>query len=290
MRFRDAALRRPDPTGIRADRVARMIGMETSSTASTRDLVRAVIVTAFALGQVASAGLTPVLLSAPDTGAISDANNSPVTPAGYAFSIWGLIYLASLALAVYQLLPAQRVRPVHRRTGWWLAGAFACSTVWVPIFNSNLLMLAQVVIVLLVICLGAAAIELTRLGAAAGTGERLLLRLPVTLYLGWATLACLASFATTGRWLGMPAEAGWVTVVSMLLVAIGTVVSLAVVTRLTAVAGYAFTSCWALVAVAVGTYVPAVRWIAIAGLLVVLAGLVLRTVRDRQASSIALLG
>ncbi len=142
------------------------------------DLPRALTVAVLAVGQVASAGLTPVLLGGPDTGAISDANNSPVTPAGYAFAIWGLIYLACLALAVYQLLPSQRGREVHRRTGWWLAGAFASSALWVPVFNANLLWLAQVLIAVLVVCLAVAAVQLTRSGAADTRAEQLLLRLP----------------------------------------------------------------------------------------------------------------
>ena len=180
-------------------------------------------------------------------------------------------------------------REVHRRTGWWLAGAFASSALWVPVFNSNLLWLAQVLIAVLVVCLVAAAVQLTRSGPAGSRAEQSLLRLPVTVYLGWAVLASLAGLATTLRWFGMPAQADWVTVVSLLLVVVGTAASFLVVTRLTAVAGYAFTSCWALVAVAVGTYVPAVRWVALAGLVVVVAGLIVRTARERR-KTVVLLG
>ena len=68
---------------------------------------------------------------------ISAENRSPVTPAGYAFSIWGLIYLASLALAYYQARADQRGRELHRRTGWWLVAAFLASTVWVPVFSTR---------------------------------------------------------------------------------------------------------------------------------------------------------
>ena len=38
-----------------------------------------------------------------------------------------------------------------------------------------------------------------------------------------------------------------------------------------------------------GTYVPAVRWLALAGLAVVLVGLIVRTARDRQ-KTVVLLG
>ncbi len=255
---------------------------------SRADLVRAVAVTVTAVSQVASAALIP--MAGTDTGTISDANLSPVTPAGYAFAIWGLIYLLSLALAVYQLLPSQRGREVHRRSGWWLVGAFSASTVWVPIFNTGAIWVAQVVIVMLLGCLAVAALLLTRHGPARDLAERGLLRLPVTVYLGWATLATVAGFGTTFRSLGMPEGGDWATAVSLLLVAVGVALSLAAVSRLTAVAGFAFTSCWALVAVAVGTYVDAVRWAALVGLVVVLAVLVVRTARHRSEADLVLLG
>ena len=92
------------------------------------DRLRSTTVAVFAVAQVLSAPLTSLGLGpSSDQGPISDANLSPVTPAGYAFAIWGLIYLASLALAAYQVLPSQQARRVHRITGWWLAGAFAAS-------------------------------------------------------------------------------------------------------------------------------------------------------------------
>ena len=72
------------------------------------DRVRSVLVVVFAVAQVLSSPLTSLFLDTADSqGAISDANLSPVTPAGYAFSIWALIYAASLVLAVYQILPSQ---------------------------------------------------------------------------------------------------------------------------------------------------------------------------------------
>ena len=112
------------------------------------DRLRSTTVAVFAVAQVLSAPLTSLALGpSSDQGPISDANLSPVTPAGYAFAIWGLIYLASLALAAYQVLPSQQARRVHRTTGWWLAGAFAASTVWVPIFGSQTIWLSQLVII-----------------------------------------------------------------------------------------------------------------------------------------------
>lgn len=253
------------------------------------DRVRSVAVLVFAVAQVLSAPVAILFQGeAGNQGAISDANLSPVTPAGYAFSIWGLIYAGSLVLAVYQLLPGQPARTVHRRTGWWLVGAFAGSTLWVPVFGSRVIWLSQLIIVMLVICLIFAAVRFTRLGPAESVAEQFAFRLPVTVYLGWATLACFAGFGTTFRSLGMPEDAGWTTHMGVALVLSATIASLFVIGRLSAVAGFVFTACWALVAVAIATYADGVRLATLLALTVLVAVLIGRTARSGEKRTVLL--
>lgn len=251
------------------------------------DRARSIAVLVTAVTQIASAALTvPVLGSSANTGAISDANANPVTPAGYAFAIWGLIYLLSLGLAVYQLLPTQRTREVHRRTGWLLVLAFAASTVWVPIFGTQTIWLSQIVILVLLGSLMLVASRLTSLPAARTTAERFLLRLPVTVYLGWALLATTAGFALTFRSFGMGESGAGVTVVSIVLVLAATAVAVLVVTRLTAAAGFAFTALWALVAIVVATYEAPVAVITVAAIAIVIVVLVARTARSAHKDTV----
>lgn len=251
------------------------------------DRARSIAVAVTAVTQIAAAALTvPVLGSSANTGSISDANVNPVTPAGYAFAIWGLIYLMSLGLAIYQLMPSQRTREVHRRTGWLLVVAFAASTVWVPIFGTQTIWLAQVVILVLLGSLLVVARRLTALGAAETTAERFLLRLTVTVYLGWALLATAAGFALTFRSFGMAESGAGVTVISIVLVLAATAVAVYVVSRLTAAAGFAFTALWALVAIVVATYAVPVAVTAVAAIAVVVVALVARTARSSHKDSV----
>lgn len=251
------------------------------------DLVRSSAVLIAAIAQIVSAPITMAVLGASsDQGAISDANISPVTPAGYAFAVWGLIYLASLAYAVYQLLPAQRSRAVHRRTGWWVVGAFAASTIWVPIFGTQTIWLSQIVILVLLGSLLAVARRLTALGAADTTAERFLLRLPVTVYLGWALLATAAGFALTFRSFGMGESGAGVTVISIALVLAATAVAVFAVTRLTAAAGFAFTAIWALVAIIIATYAAPVAVTAVFAIAIVVVALVARTARSTHKDTV----
>ncbi|WP_205745701.1 hypothetical protein [Egibacter rhizosphaerae] len=84
---------------------------------------------ALALWQIVAAGLSQSdVLPGAQVGTISDRYDSWIDPAGYAFAIWGLIYVASLAFAIYQArpvrahdrvlaplrVPARRQRPGHR--------------------------------------------------------------------------------------------------------------------------------------------------------------------------------
>jgi translocator protein len=55
------------------------------------------------------------------TGEVSDRFDVYFVPAGYVFSIWGLIYLGLIAFTVYQALPSQRENPRLRRIGYWYA-------------------------------------------------------------------------------------------------------------------------------------------------------------------------
>lgn len=251
------------------------------------DRARSIAVAVTAVTQIASAALTvPLLGSSANTGAISDANVNPVTPAGYAFSIWGLIYLLSLGLAIYQLLPKQRTREVHRRTGWLLVVAFAASTIWVPIFGTQTIWLSQIVILILLGSLLAVARRLTALGAADTTAERFLLRLPVTVYLGWALLATAAGFALTFRSFGMGESGAGVTVISIALVLAATAVAVFAVTRLTAAAGFAFTAIWALVAIIIATYAAPVAVTAVLAIAIVVVALVARTARSTHKDTV----
>ncbi len=255
--------------------------------AHTSDRVRAILVALTAVTQAVSAPLTIRALGpASNTGAISDANASPVTPADYAFVVWGLIYAACIALAIYQLLPSQQVRTVHRLTGWWLFGAFTASTLWVPIFGTRMLWLAQVLILILVGYLVAAARGFLRVGQAASTAEEVFLRLPVMIYLGWATLAAAAGFATTFRSWGMPASARWVNEIGVVLVVSALIMSLFVVSRLVAVLGFLLTACWALLAVALATQSNSVRNAAVLGIVIMVAVVIGRTVRSQERRTV----
>jgi hypothetical protein len=251
--------------------------------ARTSDRLRVILVALSAVAQAAALPLTTWLLGpSADTRVISEAHHSPVTPAAYSFYAWALIYLACLALAIYQLLPSQQGRTVHRLTGWWLFGAFTANALAVLIFGTRTIWLAQILIVILVGYLVVAARGFLVVGRARTAAEEILLRLPVMIYLGWAIFVTAAGFATTFRSWGMPASARWVNEIGVVLVFGALIMSLFVVSRLVAVLGFLLTACWALLAVALATDSNSVRMTAVLAIVILLAVAIGRTLRSPE--------
>jgi hypothetical protein len=149
--------------------------------------------------QIATAFL-PALGLGTSMAAVSAASRTPVVPAGYAFSIWGLIFLLSAAYGLWQFLPANRVSALARRTGWPLAGAFAANTLW----QVTSQLTASVGFGLLVIILVSLACALTALFLARNTPEPGIgaawIVTPLTgLLAGWLTAASFVNLSSAAR-------------------------------------------------------------------------------------------
>ena len=97
-----------------------------------RDIFRqlaVIITTVFTLIVNGLANALP--LNGRGTGEISDSFNVIFVPAGYVFSIWGVIYLGLLAYSIYHSLPSQRTNPLLRKTGWLVALSSIFNGAWI---------------------------------------------------------------------------------------------------------------------------------------------------------------
>lgn len=128
-----------------------------------------------------------------NTGEISDRFDVYFTPAGYVFSIWGLIYIGLLAYVVYQALPAQRENPRLRRIGWWVVFGSLANTAWIFLWHYEVFPLTLVAMLVLLVTLIIAYLALGVNRTSVSTGERLAVHLPFSIYLGWITVATVAN-------------------------------------------------------------------------------------------------
>ncbi|MFC3688210.1 hypothetical protein [Aquipuribacter hungaricus] len=249
----------------------------------TADVVRAVAVVVAAVAQVVCSPLGAALPGARSVADVSDAYTTVITPAGYAFAIWGLIFLGCLAWAVYQALPSQLGRSVHRRAGWPLAVAFAANAAWETVFprDGTWVLVAQG---LIVVAVAASATALGRLQDPEPQGlARLLPSAVAALLLGWVTIATVANVGITGVYLGAPAQGGLAEGAGIVALLAAAAVVLDVTLRLRTSAGpFALAAGWGLLAVARHDPPFAVgiaAWVAVA---VVVAGLGVQVWRTRR--------
>ena len=63
-------------------------------------------------------------------GSQSDDVRTLITPAGWAFSIWGPLFAGSFAFAIYQWLPSEDDDSLLSRLRWAAAGAFLSKEIW----------------------------------------------------------------------------------------------------------------------------------------------------------------
>jgi hypothetical protein len=128
-----------------------------------------------------------------NTGQISDRFQVYFVPAGYVFSIWGLIYLGLIAYAIFQALPSQRENPRLWATGWWITLGGLANSVWIFLWHYEQFPLTLIAMLVL---LGTLIVTYLRLGIGrtrVSTGETWAVRLPFSIYLGWITVATVAN-------------------------------------------------------------------------------------------------
>lgn len=153
------------------------------------------MIAAIVLMIVVNALANALPINGQNTGEISDRFDVYFTPAGYVFSIWGLIYLGLIAYAVYQALPAQRENPRLRRIGWWVVIGSLANTAWIFLWHYEVFPLTLPVMLVLLLTLIVIYLSLGINRVKVSTAERLAVHVPFSIYLGWITVATVANAA-----------------------------------------------------------------------------------------------
>ncbi|MEQ5870458.1 hypothetical protein J4E08_11175 [Sagittula sp. NFXS13] len=184
----------------------------------------------------------------------------PVQPAGYAFSIWGLIYVWLFVAAV--------VGAVRRADDpdWadfrpWITLSLAIGATWLPVASVSPLLSIPVIFVMMAAALKAL--------FSVGVTDRWLQQAPVAIYAGWLTAAAFVGLGVVMGGYGLlpPTPAALVCLVMALAVA------LVVQYRLHRAPEYGVTVIWALVGVIVQNTGPlnaAVAGLSILGIVAIL--------------------
>lgn len=156
---------------------------------------RSIAVMAAAILAVAAAPLI-AWAGLPDASSFSKTGDETLRAAGYAFSIWGLIYAGLIAYGVWQLVRQTPETPVLRAVAWPSAIAMTGCAAWLLAAGLDLRALTVLIIV------GSAAVMIHGLlkarphRAGVGPGTRFFIFWPLGMLAGWLTIASFINLIT----------------------------------------------------------------------------------------------
>ncbi|AFY92412.1 hypothetical protein [Chamaesiphon minutus] len=173
-----------------------------------------------------------------------------IIPANYAFAIWGLIYIGLIAFGIYQLQPSQRENPRLQHSGYLLAIACIAQCAWIYLFLARLFPLSNLAMLGILIPLMVMYQRLEIGRERVSRQERWFIHLPISIYLGWISVATIVNVAIglySLNWDGWGIAPSVWTVVMMTIVG----VIAAVVSLQRHDTAYVLVIVWALVAISI---------------------------------------
>lgn len=185
---------------------------------------------------------------------ISASYQNHFTPAGYAFSIWGLIYIGLLAFVIYQGRSLFKNIPEEDNSmlqiGWWFVVSCIANCLWIIAWLYDYIGLSVVIMLVLLMALIKIIIN-TRMELEDAPFKKIaFVWWPFCLYSGWITVALIADIAawlTKIHWDGFGiSEITW----TMIMIVVAGAVNL-LMTWKRNMREYALVGAWALIAIAV---------------------------------------
>lgn len=178
----------------------------------------------------------------------SDAIRTLITPSGWAFAIWGPLFLGSAIFAIWQALPRQSDNALLDRLAWPAAIALAAQGVWATYTQfANLTAISAIIILVslagLLFCL-----RTFTLRDALTSGERWFAALVLSALAAWLTAASIVNISATLVYHGIGGGFAY-PLAAAAMVAIGAIIAALAVVRSRGNPWYALVFCWALLAI-----------------------------------------
>ncbi len=201
-------------------------------------------------------------------GSLSDKYDNLFTPAGYAFAIWGVIFLALLVQAIFLLVrsfkPEKDQTPITQiGLGIFFANLFNIS--WLYAWLNEYTGISVVIMILLLIILLSVVVSTNMEKWDAPLKIIVFIWWPICLYSGWiavATIANISAMLAKMGWTGGIQESTW----ALILICMATLLGLFMIFKRN-MREFSMVIVWALIAIAVrhwGVY-PLLQYAAIIG-------------------------
>jgi hypothetical protein len=151
----------------------------------------------FAVVVVVNALATSIPLGGMTTGQLSDLYPNLFVPAGLTFSIWGVIYILLGIYVAYGLVfSARKTEPSNslmEKVGVLFIITCVANAGWIFSWQYRVLPLSLVCMVVLLVALILIYNGLGIGRASAGSSEKYMVHLPMSIYLGWISIATIAN-------------------------------------------------------------------------------------------------
>jgi hypothetical protein len=173
-----------------------------------------------------------------------------IVPANYAFAIWGVIYLGLISLGIYQVLPTNSGHPRLRQMGYWLVISSLAQSLWVILFQLRFFPLSVLAMIAILLPLIVLYLRLDIALTPVSSQQRWLVNIPISIYLGWISVATIVNVALALYHLGW--EGGGISPVAWtaILMVVGAALAWTICLQRSDLA-YPGVLTWALVAIAV---------------------------------------
>ena len=127
------------------------------------------------------------------TAEISNRFDVYFVPAGYVFSIWGLIYLGLITFGIYQALPSQRDNPRLRSVDGLFILASLANMTWLFLWHYEQFVATLAAMLVLLASLIGIYLRIGTGRTSVPAAETWCVRVPFSIYLGWITVATIAN-------------------------------------------------------------------------------------------------
>lgn len=125
-----------------------------------------------------------------DVSGVADANETIIQPAGFAFSIWGIIYLLLFLWIIRMLTVKNTIDAIQMRLQLLPIINFLLNGAWIIAFAFEAVLISTIIIVLLWVSIFAMYQIVSK------ENYHWLDRLPLSMYLGWVSLATVVNVFT----------------------------------------------------------------------------------------------
>jgi hypothetical protein len=189
------------------------------------------------------------LLNGQNTADVSARYSTLVTPAGFTFLIWGVIYVLLFAFVAFQLLPRHRQDPFNSQVSNLFILSSIFNIAWLFLWQYDYILASVPIILALLASLIAIYLRLHVGRSHVSLKEKLSVHLPFSVYLGWITIASIADAAAalvSVNWDGFGVSP---TVWALVVIAFALMITLVVLGTRKDIA-YGLVVVWALVGIA----------------------------------------